>query len=87
MPHAQLTESVRRLVAQTFGAGPADPSGLRETILVCDGAYCGRRFETSGGHAVWFVEENQVKFYRPDGAVSEVVAVGALPIGNIRAAA
>lgn len=74
MHHAQLTEAVRRQVAETlaqFGMACADE--LRESILIRDGAYCGRRFEGAEGHAVWFVEENQLKFYRADGSVARIL--------------
>ena len=73
MHHAQLTEAVRRRVAETFAEGGQPAQNLRETILVSDGAYCGRRFEAPQGHAIWFVEEDQLKFYRPDGSIVQVV--------------
>jgi hypothetical protein len=74
MHHVQLTESVRRQVAETFselGAPPCEE--FRESLLIRDGAYCGRRFQADDGHAIWFVEENQVKFYRADGSVACVI--------------
>jgi hypothetical protein len=74
MPHVQLTETVRQLVADTFAElGLNDADEVRETILIRGGAYCGRRFETSEAHAVWFVEENQLKFYCSDGSLARVV--------------
>jgi hypothetical protein len=79
MHHAQLTESVRRQVAATFSqTGLELGEELRESILIRDGAYCGRRFETSQGHAIWFVEEDQLKFYRPDGSVVRVLEPAAV---------
>jgi hypothetical protein len=75
MLHAQLTDEVRRQVMQTFGTlGVANPAEMRESILIRDGNYCGRRFEADSAAAVWFVEENELKFYRPDGSVQTVVA-------------
>lgn len=68
MQHAQLTETVRTLVAHRFNElGIDDPEQFRETILIRGGNYCGRRFETAAGHAIWFVEENQIKFYNAAG--------------------
>lgn len=70
MHHAELTAAVRRRVTETFlrlGADSADE--LRESIVIRDGAYCGRRFDGDLGHAVWFLEENQLKFYRADGGI------------------
>jgi hypothetical protein len=73
MHHAQLTEAVRRRVAEAFAQTGGPPAReLRETILVSGGAYCGRRFDAPNGHAIWFVEEDQLKFYHPDGSVVEV---------------
>jgi hypothetical protein len=65
---------VRRIVTDTFGAiGLSDGPEPQETILIRDGAYCGRRFDASRGHAVWFVEEEQIKFFRADGSMACVV--------------
>lgn len=76
MPHAQLTETVRRRVAQTFLQwGLADADSWRESLLICGGSYCGRRFDAAGGHAIWFVEEDQIKFYGADGKLAEVAAI------------
>lgn len=88
MAHAQITETVRQLVAETFTElGLADAHEVRETILVRGGAYCGRRFETPDAHAVWFVEENQLKFYCGDGSVARVVMLGGTSQGIARQAA
>ena len=74
MHHAQLTESIRKRVTATFSQIGFEPDdGLRESILIRDGAYCGRRYESSQGHAIWFLEEDQLKFYRPDGSVLRVL--------------
>lgn len=74
MHHAQLTEGVRRLVADAFAdLGDAPGSELRETILIRNGGYCGRRFETDNAAAIWFVEENQLKVFQADGRLVRVV--------------
>ena len=46
---------------------------LAESILIRDGHYCGRRFESGGMSAVWFIEENQIKFFGKEGALHSVV--------------
>jgi hypothetical protein len=70
MHHAELTAAVRRRVTETFmRLGAASAEELRESIVIRDGAYCGRRFEGDLGHAVWFLEEDQLKFYRADGGI------------------
>jgi hypothetical protein len=74
MPHAQLTEAVRRLVTETFARlGVDGAEAIRESILIRQGLYCGRRFETAGGYAIWFAEENQVKVFQDGGHVVDVL--------------
>ena len=48
-----------------------------ETTLIRDGYYCGNRFVLDDYQAVWFVEEDQIKFYGPDGGLLRVVTPGA----------
>ncbi|ADB16861.1 hypothetical protein Psta_2189 [Pirellula staleyi DSM 6068] len=68
MHHAVLTQRVRELVAETFSQlGLKSGDTFEESILIRAGHYCGRRFTTDGGHAVWFVEENVLKFYTSSG--------------------
>ena len=77
MPHAQLTEAVRSRVSRTFAELGLSPAGaLRESILIRSGAYCGRRFDAAAGHAIWFLEENQIKFYDAAGRLAEVAETG-----------
>ena len=74
MRHLQLTDTVRRLVAEAFtDLGMLLGDELRETILIRDGGYCGRRFETDQATAIWFVEEGQLKVYRADGTLAQVI--------------
>lgn len=75
MPHSAITQNVRLLVGQTFAQlGVHEPNDFRESILVRGNAYCGRKFEAQGGHAHWFVEENEVKFYDQSGRLVVVLA-------------
>lgn len=68
--HATQMLEIRALVEQTFlGLGAAPDSTPLESILVRDGYYCGRRFDCDGMQAVWFAEENEIKFYGRDGRV------------------
>ena len=88
MSHADLTMTVHGCVHQILAELDLDAGKeLRETILIRGGNYCGRRFEAEGGHAIWFVEEDQLKFFRADGSVARVVEhISDLP-RDIRAAA
>jgi len=72
MSHAQRIDEVRREVTQAFARMEvAEPSQFRETILLHRGAYCGRRFEADGAYAIWFLEEDEVKFYRTSHSAAE----------------
>ena len=65
MPHAQRISEVRRQVSETFAHMQVpQPDQVRESILLRGGSYCGRRFEADGAYAIWFLEEDEVKFYR-----------------------
>lgn len=58
MRHVSQVQLVRERVAQAFAEQElASDQEIRETILIRNGCYCGRRFETDGGHAIWFCEE------------------------------
>lgn len=83
MPHAELTQHVRQLVAEAFArAGMPQPTEFSESILIKGGNYCGRRFIGERGHAIWFVEENQLKLYNADGKLTQVIStlVPAIPL-------
>ena len=65
MPHALRIAEIRLQVAQTFARMKvSEPEQFRESILIRKGSYCGRRFEAEGAYAIWFLEEDEVKFYR-----------------------
>jgi hypothetical protein len=87
MPHADLTANIRGRVEQLFAELDFGPEICRETILIRDGSYCGRRFEAAGGHAIWFAEEDQLKLVDAGGSVvrvmDQVVSLGR----DLRAAA
>ena len=69
------TAAVRDLIQRTFedfGIDGSEPP--RETLLIRDGHFCGRRFCHESMDAIWFVEENEIKFYDSTGAVVRVIA-------------
>ena len=83
MQHSELLELVRLHVRATYATqGIEDLDDCCETILIRDGFYCGRCFAYDSHRAIWFVEENVVKFY---GADSEFLSSHA--IEDIRKAA
>lgn len=72
MTNLQRLNLVRQKLADWVqAAGSCEASEVRETYLVCDGFYCGRRFQVGPFTAVWFAEENQLKIYaEQDGLVA-----------------
>lgn len=87
MPHAELTQHVRQLVAEAFArANMPQPTEFSESILIKSGNYCGRRFAGEGGHAIWFVEENQLKLYNAEGKLTQVIST-LVPASPLRRAA
>ncbi len=63
-------QSLRHAFAEQLGI-PVDiaESRIRESLLVLDGIYCGRRFKLDGYVLTWFLEENEVKLISPQGQV------------------
>ena len=73
-----VLERVRYLIRDTFAEfGVLPDACCSESMLIRNGFFCGRRFESAGFHAVWFIEERQVKFFDRDGAVMRVLDLNA----------
>ncbi|MFO0870110.1 MAG: hypothetical protein U0935_14365 [Pirellulales bacterium] len=87
MDHLDYLERLRRYVRATFEEMGADPQVIQETLLLRGGHYCGRRFRAGGHLAVWFCDENEVKFYAPQGGVSRVLRPAALTDADEKRAA
>lgn len=69
-------ERVRCLVRESFArSGGSSVALSEETYLLRDGCYCGHRFETEGWRAVWFVEEDELKIYSPEGQLVDRIPV------------
>lgn len=65
-------QRLRQFVERTMcRLGAERPAVVQESILIENGYYCGRRFRCDGFEAVWFAEENQLKFYSPEGNIVE----------------
>jgi hypothetical protein len=63
-----MLERIRAAIrAELASLGVHDLSGFNETILIRNGVYCGRKYRCQGHHVVWFVEENEIKFFGPSG--------------------
>ena len=78
MTNSQRLASVRERFLQWLldaedvqtAADPAQASIRRESILIRDEFYCGRRFHTDLYDAVWFIEEDELKIFRADGSLA-----------------
>ncbi len=68
MSNATPVEKIRLAIAEqltTFGVPSI--SSMHETILIRNGIFCGRKFQCEGYEVVWFMEEDQIKFFSPCG--------------------
>lgn len=74
------TIAVRDFIHSAFrelGIGTKKP--WRETLLIRDGLYIGRRFECSRFQAVWLDGESQFKLYDDGGTLVKTVLIPANP--------
>ena len=68
MSSSSPIERMRSAIAnqlQHFGIN--QPVDLHETLLIRNGLFCGRKFRAEGYLVVWFVEEDEIKFFSPCG--------------------
>jgi len=76
MDQVRILAGIRALVRKKFGqlGAPLDESA-KEVMLIRHGCFCGRRFHLDGLQAVWFIEENEIKFYDRGGNIAGVVSI------------
>ncbi len=67
MQHTNQLELIRDVVTNTFAEYDSSESDFSESVLIREGFYCGRCFNGEQIRAIWFAEENVVKFYAGDG--------------------
>lgn len=61
-------ERIRAAVAQQLSQlGAIGTDCVGESILIRNGMFCGRRFQCAGYQVVWFIEEDEIKFFSPCG--------------------
>ncbi|MHB0959023.1 MAG: hypothetical protein ACYC6N_12640 [Pirellulaceae bacterium] len=76
MHYVPRMDQIRSLIQQTFTEFGSLPERMpREAMLIRDGYFCGRRFEADGLQAVWFTEEDEIKFFDRSGAIVRVVTL------------
>jgi len=83
MGNVQRLDRIRSLIRQTFVelGGLADQLP-RETMLIRNGFFCGRRFDIDGLQAVWFTEEDEIKFFGRSGSLARVIALEPESVGR-----
>ena len=68
MSTATPVEKIRCAIAEQLNSfGVQDIDSLHETILIRNGLFCGRKFQCEGHEVVWFIEEDEIKFFSPCG--------------------
>ena len=76
MSHADLVAHVRQLVQRMLGRRCVNPvSEMKESLLIHDGAYCGRRFLLGKVEAIWLSEETQIQIFDAEKKLVDTVAV------------
>jgi hypothetical protein len=82
MPNTpSITENIRRLAHSVLVELGAKNDGrkLRETMLIRNGNYCGHRYRLGDFEAVWFIEEDELKFSSSaDGTIRSMIASAAI---------
>jgi hypothetical protein len=67
---AAVRTALRQWIAERHPGRDDSGKPLSEAMLIRDGYFCGRRFRFQLYHAVWFIEEDEVKILGPDGAIA-----------------
>ena len=68
MDNSTAVERIRAAVGEVLvELGLEKTQELHETLLIRNGLFCGRKFTGAGYEVVWFVEEDELKFYSPCG--------------------
>ena len=69
--------SIRESVAKAVGEFRSDPpAGRGEAILCRDGYLVGHQFNFDGVHAVWFVDDDEIKINDEQGEILQVLKLG-----------
>lgn len=66
-------ERTRRAIGWQLGKlGVRNPASMHETILIHNGLFCGRKFHCEEYEVVWFLEEDEIKFFSPVGDLLKI---------------
>lgn len=80
MRSTSITEQVRHLVNDVFltELGAPKDEKIRETMLIRNGNYCGHKFQMGPFQAVWFIEEDELKFSGEKGQTVRTMTVSTM---------
>jgi hypothetical protein len=79
-------DRVRQAVASHLGQlSGRQVEALEEAILIRSGLFCGRKFTHHDYQVIWFVEEDQVKFFSPSGDLLRVGSAADLAAAHVTA--
>ena len=68
MQHKAPVEQAREAIAWHLSSlGVNEPGNMRETMLIHNGLFCGRKYQCEDYEVVWFLEEDEIKFFSPIG--------------------
>ena len=70
------------LSQQPYAQSDQAQVGWSESMLVCDGFYCGRRFNAGAFYAVWFMEEHELKIHTAEGELLSVFKSDEIAVHN-----
>lgn len=76
-----VPEVVMRLLAQRAPTVTRDE--VQESLLIRNGHFCGQKFTADGWTIIWFLEENQLKIYRPNGTLEIACSADAHRLPNL----
>jgi hypothetical protein len=83
MTNSQRLAAVRRCLDRWLEQQHCDADiDIRDAVLIRGGYYIGRRFELGQFHAVWFMEEDQVKVHDAAGNVLARFDAAAIDLAN-----
>ena len=76
MEHFKCLHKVRDLVRdQLASLGAQSDQAWRESILLVEDHYIGRRFFWNDYRATWLIEEDTIEFHLPDGETYATVSL------------
>lgn len=88
MENQAPVEKARQAIAWHLGSlGVNQPENMREALLIHNGLFCGRKFQCEEYEVLWFLEEDEIKFFSPVGdlliATSAIECIRSFDEGHV----